>query len=167
VLSGDSSGPACEVTTDISVITGGWADRNPVRKTPLLSNLCIQTIILPRQARDKHREGILELEEMRFVQGVVGHYSTQYRAGTNGNAELGFRTFYQSCAAGDSILSGVACTDEPVAGNNLGVISMYNVGPSNGNAVPPNYNGWGACNEGVRLASGLLLFIVGVFLFCV
>jgi hypothetical protein len=37
------------------------------RKTPLLSNLCIKTIILPRQARDRHRES--GEKEMRFWQG--------------------------------------------------------------------------------------------------
>jgi hypothetical protein len=31
-------------------------ERPPVRKTPFWSNLYIKTIILPRQARDKHRE---------------------------------------------------------------------------------------------------------------
>ena len=119
-LSDSSVSPdVCEITREMSVITGGWANRQPA--------------------------------------GTVGHYSTNYVAGTNGNAELGFRTFYQSCAAGAGILSHVACTDDSVAsinGNNLGVISMYNVGPANGNAIPPNYNGWGACNEGGTFGAG-------------
>ena len=82
-----------------------------------------------------------------------GSYSTSYTAGTNGNAELGFKTYYQACAA--DMLSGVACTDtQDVEGDNTGVISMYNVGPSNGNVMPPNYNGWGACNEGSTFGAG-------------
>jgi hypothetical protein len=35
---------------------GGGGARNALRKTALLSYLYIKTIILPRQARDKHRE---------------------------------------------------------------------------------------------------------------
>ena len=117
-LSDTSSQDVCEITTEMSRIVGGWADRHP---------------------------------------DTVGHYATNYVAGTNGNAELGFRTFYQSCAAGESILSRVICTDDSVSttsGNHVGVISMYNVGPTNGNAIPPNYNGWGACNEGGTFGAG-------------
>ena len=34
---------------------GHWRD-DKVRKTPLLSHLHMKTILLPRQARDKHRK---------------------------------------------------------------------------------------------------------------
>ena len=66
-----------------------------------------------------------------------GTYTTTYVAGSRGNAELGFRTYWQSC--GDPMLSGVACSDTSDDSDNTGVISMYNVGPSNGNTMPPNY----------------------------
>lgn len=48
----------------------------------------------------------------------------------------------------------MACSATQDAADNTGVISMYNVGPSNGNADPPDYNAWGACNEGATFGAG-------------
>jgi hypothetical protein len=39
-------------------------DKAPLRKTPFLSNLYMKTIVLPRQARDKHRQN--SKKEWRF-----------------------------------------------------------------------------------------------------
>ena len=54
--------------------------------------------------------------------GHAGTYSTSYVAGTNGNAELGFKTYWQSC--GQDMLSGIACADTQDESDNTGVISM-------------------------------------------
>ena len=55
--------------------------------------------------------------------GKTGNYATDYVAGVRGNAELGFRTFYQSC--GDDMLSGVPCPADLAQGAqaNLGVVT--------------------------------------------
>ena len=84
--------------------------------------------------------------------GNTGTYSTDYVSGAHGNAELGFRTFYQSC--GDTMLSGVACANEQGNTANLGVISIYNTGPSNAHATPPDYNAWGGARNGGTFGAG-------------
>ena len=52
-------------------LTGG-----EVRKTPFLRHFILKTVILPRQARDKHRENLKE-KKRRFVAG--GGASAEYR----------------------------------------------------------------------------------------
>ena len=42
---------------------------DPVRKTPFWSQFCVNTIILPRPAQDKHRESTQK--RRRFVQAAV------------------------------------------------------------------------------------------------
>ena len=84
----------------------------------------------------------------------AGTYQTDYVSGARGNAELGFRTFYQSC--GETMLSGVPCPADQHQGNsaNLGVISIYNAGPSNAGSNPPDYNAWGGARSSGTFGGG-------------
>ena len=59
-------------------------------------------------------------------------YITQYTAGTNGDAELGFTTYYMQCGAPAEAVTGVACDFDPQNDNdNIGVIALSNSGPGN------------------------------------
>ena len=97
--------------------------------------------------------------------GVVdgsARYVTNYVAGTNGDAELGFQTFYLQCSDASLALTGVACDYSPQTDNdNNGVIAMSNSGPNN--QPPPNgpgFNAWGAAAHGQALPHGEQCFML-------
>ena len=55
---------------DQAVIKGTWkSETQTVKKRHFLRHLCIKCIILPRQARDKHRE-TTQKKEWRFLIGL-------------------------------------------------------------------------------------------------
>eukprot|EP01045_Picozoa_sp_COSAG04_P006600 COSAG04_NODE_327_length_16667_cov_12.707991_10_plen_487_part_00 len=99
--------PACEITTEMSqIVSRPHTD-------------CAPDLLVEQPGRVTVGEctGDLWVES-----GHAGTYSTSYLAGTNGNAELGFKTYWQSC--GQDMLSGIACADTQDESDNTGVISM-------------------------------------------